>query len=52
MGFKVQFTLSPLHTVYDICDEYSGRIYEPEDYPGRLHPHCKCFPVTLPEGTA
>jgi hypothetical protein len=50
LGYMLQFNLSQAHDVDDICDEYDGKIFTAEEYPGSLHPHCMCYPTyVLPE---
>lgn len=41
-GLRV--TLSDAHNKEDVCDEYAGEIYSPEDFADKVpfHPYCQC----------
>lgn len=49
-GYKVQVNLSKSHPEEDICDDYDGEIFDPNENPLPIHPNCLCFYTTvLPE---
>lgn len=43
----LRWTMSNSHKVKDICDERSGQVYAPDDYPPLGHPHDMCMAVPV-----
>lgn len=46
MGYKMQFKVSGINTCSK-CNDLHRQIFEPDEFPAPVHPHCMCYALTV-----